>query len=53
MCVGEGACPNDSPIMPTAIFYERGEGLLNERGFQVITADSHQLLEKKIMEVGM
>ena len=53
MCVGEGVCPNDSPIMPTAIFYERGEGLLNERGFQVITADSHQLLDKKIMEAGM
>ena len=53
MCIGEGVCPNDRPIMPTAIFYERGEGLLNERGFQVITADSHQLLDKKIMEVGM
>ncbi len=53
MCVGEGVIPNDGPITPTAIFYERGETLLNERGFQVITADSHQILDKKIMDAGL
>lgn len=53
MCVGEAVCPNDSVIRPTAILYERGEKLISERGFQVITADSHQMLDKKIIEVGM
>jgi len=53
MCVGEGKCPNENSIIPTAIFYERGEALLNERGFQVITAESHQMLDKKIFEAGV
>ncbi len=53
MCVGDAPCPENGPITPTAIFYERGDALLNERGFQVITADSHEMLNKKIMDAGI
>ena len=53
MSAGDGSCPNVDSITPTAIFYERGEALLNERGFQVFTAESHQMLSKKIMEAGV
>ena len=50
MAAGNAECPNNFNIKPTAIFYDDGDELLTNRGYQVFTADSHQLLEEKILE---
>ena len=53
MSVGDKVNFDNTSITPTAIFYEKGKGLISERSVQVLTAESHQILNKKIMEAGL
>mgnify|MGYP005637283627 CR=1 FL=1 len=50
MALGKTKCPNNFNIKPTAIYYNEGDGLLTNRGYSVFSADSYQLLDKKITE---
>ncbi len=50
MAIGNTECPNNYDIKPTAIFYDDGEGLLTSRGYQVFTANSHQMLDRIIRD---
>ena len=50
MATGNIKCPNNFKIKPVAIFYDEGDDLLTDRGYTIITADSNQSLEEKILE---
>ena len=53
MSVGSKECPNYFDIKPTAIYYDKGDGLLTDRNYRVFTANSHQKLEKQILEANL
>jgi biotin carboxylase len=50
MATGNIKLPNNFKIKPTAIFYDKGDDLVSDRGYTVFSADSHQSLEEKILE---
>ena len=53
MSVGSKECPNYFDINPTAIYYDKGDGLLTDRNYRVFTANSHEKLEKQILEANI
>ena len=53
MSVGNGEFPNYFDIKPTAIYYDKGEGLLTDRNYKVFVASSYKKIEKKILEVNI
>ena len=48
MSVGTGVPLQTNSIKPVAVLYNEGEGLTRERGFQIISEESHDILAEKI-----
>jgi len=48
MATGVAICPINFKVKPTAIYYNEGNGLLSDRDYKIFTANTKQMLEKKI-----
>ena len=53
MAVGISESPLDLKVKPTAIYYNKGDGLLSDRGYKVFTANTMQILEDKILKASL
>lgn len=54
MAIGKVSFPSEAKkIKPTAIFYEKGEGLIRNKSFKVFTDDSQSELDKALKKEGL